>query len=102
MGVVCHVFPVVPPLSYDNNHILGSPFKMSFCEVNQNEASGEGLLTALAGAWNCFIVSTVHPRPGAFYAVIESGSGKRVDPVITQLTLTLLEVCYRSLVPGNY
>ena len=34
--------------------------------------------------------------------MIESGSGKRVDPVITQLTLTLLEVCYRPLVPGYY
>ena len=55
------------PLSimYDDNHISGSPFKMSFCEVNQCEASGEGLTSAQADVWNCFIISTNHARPGS-------------------------------------
>ena len=87
---------------YDGNHISGSPFKMSFCEVNQCEPSGEGLTSAQAGVWNRYIISTDHARPGALCVVIESSNGERVDPVITRLTPTLLEVCYRPLVPGSY
>ena len=68
-------------------------------KVNQCEASGE---SAQAGMWNRFIVSTDHAQLGALWVVIESSNGERVDPVITQLTLTLLEVCYRPLVPGSY
>ena len=87
---------------YDDNHISGSPFKMSFCEANRCEASGEGLMLAQVGMWNRFIVSSDHAGPGALLVVIESGSGERVDPIITRLTPTLLEVRYRPLVPGNY
>ena len=89
-------------IMYNDNHIPGSPFKMSFCEVNQCKASGEGLISAQVGVWNRFIVSTNHARPGALCVVIESGNGERVSPVITRLTPTLLEVCYRPPVPGNY
>ena len=73
---------------YNDNHIPGSPFKMSFCEVNQCEASGEGLMSAQVGVWNRFIVLTDHARPGALCMVIESGSGEKVNPVITRLLNT--------------
>ena len=91
-------------ITYDDNHISGSPFKMSFCEVNpQCEASGEGLTSAQVGVWNRFIVAIDHAGPGALHVVIqESNTGERVSPVVTRLMPTLLEVCYRPLVSGNY
>ena len=45
-------------VTYDDNHISGFPFKMSFCEVNQCEISGEDLTSAQVGMWNHFIVSS--------------------------------------------
>jgi hypothetical protein len=90
-------------VTYDDKHISGSPFKMSFCVMNQCEASGEGLTSAQVDVWNRFIVATDRAGPGALRVMIqESGSRERVNPVITRLTPTLLEVCYRPLVPGNY
>ena len=90
-------------ITYDDSHIPGSPFKMSFCEMNQCEASREGLTSAQVGVWNRFIVLMDHAEPGAvLYVVIESSSGERVNPVITGLTPILLEVRYRPLEPGNY
>ena len=44
----------LPLVTYDNDHISGSPFKMSFCEANQCEASGDGITSAQAGEWNRF------------------------------------------------
>ncbi len=76
---------------------------MSFCVMNQCKASGEGLTSAQVGVWNRFIVATDHAGPGALCVIIqESDNRERVNPVITRLTPTLLEVCYRPLVPGNY
>ena len=89
-------------VTYDNTHIYGSPFKMSFRDVNQCEAYGEGLATAQAGSWNRFNVSTVNAGPGALWVKIESSSGERVDPIITRLTPSLLEVGYRPMDPGTY
>ena len=91
-------------ITYDDSHISGSPFKMSFCDMNpQCEASGEGLTSAQVGVWNRFVVATDHAGPGALHVVIqEANSEERVSPVVTRLMPTLLEVCYRPLVPGNY
>ena len=91
-------------ITYDDNHISGSPFKMSFCEVSpQCGASGEGLASAQVGVWNRFVVATDRAGPGALHVVIqEANSEERVSSVVTRLMPTLLEVCYRPLVPGNY
>ena len=57
-------------ITYDDNHISGSPFRMSFCEVNlQCEASGEGLTSAQVDVWNRFVVATDHAGPGALHVV---------------------------------
>ena len=43
-------------ITYDDNHISGSPFKMSFCDMSpQYEASGEGLMSAQVGVWNTIV-----------------------------------------------
>ena len=55
------------------------------------------------GVWNRFVIVTDRAGPGALHVVIqEANSEERVNPVVTRLTPTLLEVCYRPLVPGNY
>ena len=87
---------------YDNCHIFGSPFKMSFREVKQCKASGEGLVSAQAETWNHFTVSTLNAGPGALWVKIESSEGRSVDPIITRLTPSLLEVRYRPMEPGDY
>ena len=89
-------------VTYDNNHIYGSPFKMTFREVNQCEVSGEGLRSAQVGSWNHFHVSTEKAGPGALLVKIESENGDKVDPIITRLTPHLLEVRYRPMVTGKY
>ena len=70
-------------VTYDNTHghIYGSPFKMSFRNVNQREAYGEGLATAQSGSWNRFNVSTVNAGPGALWVRIESSSGEGWTPL---------------------
>ena len=69
----------------------------------QCEISGEGLTSAQVGVWNHFVIATDHAGPAALHVMIqEANSEERVSPVVTRLTPTLLEVCYRPLVPGNY
>ena len=89
---------------YDNQHIPGSPFKISFCEVDRcgATASGEGLVSAQVGVWNHFHVSTENAGPGALWVRIESGTRERLDPIITRLSSSLLEVRYRPMELGNY
>ena len=89
-------------VTYDNTDIFGSPFKMTFREVNQCEAYGEGLTSAQVGSWNRFNVSTLNAGPGALSVRIESEKGDRVDPIITRLTPSLLEVGYRPMEAGDY
>ena len=73
-------------ITYDDNHISGSPFKMLFCEVSpQCETSGEDLTSAQVDVWNHFVVATDCAGTGALHVVIqEANSEETVSPIITR------------------
>ena len=83
-------------IQYDEQHILGSPFKLVFNDASQCHAEGEGLLTCKVEQWSTFDVSTENSGPGDLKVVIE-GDGELIEPTITEIETNKYQVRYLPL-----
>ena len=92
-------------VKYDEQHIFGSPFKLVFgppdADASKCTAEGEGLSSCFVEKWSKFVVDTVDAGPGDLSVSIE-GSSDLIEPKITDIGGTKLEVEYLPKKLGNY
>ncbi len=93
-------------VKYDEQHILGSPFKLVFgppeVDASRCTAEGDGLVACIVDKWETFIVDTKEAGSGELNVAIEGEGDTSVEPKISPLTDTKLEVKYMASHPGEY
>ena len=92
-------------VKYDDNNIMGSPFKLVFgppeTDASKCTSSGDGLLASIVDKQAKFIVDTVEAGPGELNVAIEGESGA-LQPKINAISDTQLEVKYMTTKPGKH
>ena len=90
-------------IKYDNNHIVGSPFKLSLSlqpDPLQCHAEGEGLVSAYENRESSFTVTT--DGTGSELRVEIEGESETVQPVISQKERSKYRVAYTPKFTGEY
>ena len=93
-------------VKYDDQHILGSPFKLVFgppeVDASKCSAEGDGLVACIADKWETFVVDTKEAGSGELNVAIQGEGDITVEPTISALSDTKLEVKYKAHTPGDY
>lgn len=93
-------------LQYDDQHIVGSPFKLLSTDAAQCYAKGKGILRAQTNIWNKFSVFTENGGPGDLRVEVEGeaeGEGDiLLNPLVTAASDTRYDVSYFPTVAGSY
>ncbi len=93
-------------VKYDDQHILGSPFKLVFgppeTDASRCTAEGDGLVACIVDKWETFVVDTKEAGSGELNVAIEGEGDTSVEPKISPLTDTKLEVKYMPPQAGEY
>ena len=91
-------------IKYDNNHIIGSPFKLMFggdaADASQCTAEGEGIEVCIVDRQAHFSVSTPKPNQGELSVTIKGEKG--IMPKMSPLGSTQTDVSYVTDIPGVY
>ena len=93
-------------VKYDDQHILGSPFKLVFgppeVDASRCTAEGDGLVACIVDRWETFVVDTKEAGSGELNVAIQGEGDTTVEPKISALSDTKLEVKYKARTPGEY
>ena len=94
-------------IKYDEQHILGSPFKLVFgpptTDATQCIVEGDGVISAQVEKWAKFFIDTEGVGPGELKVVIEGeGEGESLSPTISTINQNLFDVRYLPTKPGLY
>ena len=91
-------------MKYDNQHILGSPFKLVFGPLSSNAskcyAEGEGLISCVVNKGSKFVVDITDAGPGNLKVAIDGE--EKIEPTISTISENKLEVSYLPPKPGTY
>ena len=91
-------------VKYDNQHILGSPFKLVFGPLSSNAskcyAEGEGLISCVVNKGSKFVVDITDAGPGNLKVAIDGE--EKIEPTISTISENKLEVSYLPPKPGTY
>ena len=92
-------------VKYDDQHIMGSPFKLVFgppqADASKCTSSGDGLIASIVDKDAKFVVDTVEAGPGELNVAIEGESGV-LQPKINAIDDTKMEVTYKPTKPGKH
>ena len=92
-------------IKYDEQHILGSPFKLVFgpptTDASQCIAEGDGIISCQVEKWAKFSVNTEGAGPGELKVTIE-GEGESLTPTISTINENLYDVGYLPTKAGVY
>ena len=92
-------------IKYDEQHILGSPFKLVFgppnTDATQCIVEGDGVISAQVEKWAKFSVNTEGAGPGELKVTIE-GEGESLSPTISTINETLFDIKYLPTKAGLY
>ena len=93
-------------LQYDDQHIVGSPFKLLSTDAAQCYARGTGVVRAQTNDWNKFTVFTENGGPGDIRVEIEGeaeGEGDiLLNALVTAASETRYDVSYFPTAVGSY
>ncbi len=93
-------------VKYDDQHILGSPFKLVFgppeIDASRCTAEGDGLVACIVDKWETFVVDTKEAGSGELNVAIEGEGDTYIEPKISALSDTKLEVKYMAPRAGDY
>lgn len=94
-------------IKYDNEHILGSPFKLMFggdaADATQCTADGDGVQACILDREAKFVVNTLKPNQGELSVTIKGAEGNgSVTPKMSPLGSTETEVTYVAEATGTY
>lgn len=91
-------------IKYDNEHILGSPFKLMFggdtADASQCTAEGEGLQSCILDKEAKFVVNSPKPNQGELSVMIKGK--KNITPKMSPPGSTQTEVTYVADTVGKY
>ena len=90
-------------IKYDNAHIVGSPFRLSFStppDPSQCRAEGEGIISAQENQESTFVIIT--DGTNSDLKVEIEGSFEKVEPVISPPENGKYTVTYTPKFPGEY
>ena len=93
-------FEYMLTVKYDEQHIEGSPFRISLGEPSRCIAEGEGLTSAMAEKVSKFTVKTTGAGPGELQVIINGITGK-IKPTISEIEEREYEVAYRPTAGGR-
>ena len=92
-------------VKYDDQHILGSPFKLVFgppeTDASKCKATGDGLIACTSNKATKFLVDTIDAGPGELGVAIDGG-GEAVEPTISAVNDTQMEVQFLPTKSGKY
>ena len=90
-------------IKYDDQHILGSPFKLVFgpptTDASQCRVEGDGIISAQVEKWTQFSVNAEDAGTGNLEVKIEGG---QIEPVISTVAEHHYNVRYLPTKPGTY
>ena len=91
-------------VKYDDQHILGSPFKLVFGPPASNAskcyAEGDGLISCVVDKWSKFVVDITDAGPGDLKVTIDGT--ETIDPTVSTISENQLEVAYLPPKAGTY
>ena len=92
-------------IKYDDEHIIGSPFKLIFdppeADASKCTSSGNGLVASIVNKTAKFIVDTKEAGKGELSVTIDGESGSLL-PKINTIEETQMEVTYEPTNPGKH